>query len=147
MLQAVRWWHKLVAGCNFFASSGSVTVRNDKPSDTMKPIVELNETNFASEVLKAVGPVLVAFYASWCGPCKMLAPFLQQLAVEFTGKMKFARLNVDAAPGLAGSHDITGVPTLMLFRGGKAVDQLVGLASPPLLKMWLEKAANETVIA
>lgn len=113
----------------------------------MKTIIELNETNFEPEVLKAVGPVLVDFYAPWCGPCKMLAPFLEQLAVEFNGKMKFTKLNVDDAPELAGHYDITGVPTLILFRGGNAVDQMVGLVSPNLLKRWLEKAANETVIA
>ncbi|MGB7769443.1 MAG: thioredoxin [Verrucomicrobiia bacterium] len=113
----------------------------------MKSIIELNETNFEAEVLKAAGPVLVDFYAPWCGPCKMLAPFLEQLAIEFAGKLKFAKLNVDNAPELAGHYDITGVPTLMLFRGGKAIDQMVGQASAHLLKMWLEKAANETVIA
>jgi thioredoxin len=113
----------------------------------MKTIIELNETNFEPEVLKAVGPVLVDFYAPWCGPCKMLAPFLEQLAVEFNGKMKFAKLNVDDAPELAGHYDITGVPTLILFRGGQPVDHMVGLASPNLLKKWLAKAANETVIA
>ncbi|HKW30201.1 MAG TPA: thioredoxin [Verrucomicrobiae bacterium] len=113
----------------------------------MKSIIELNETNFEPEVLKAVGPVLVDFYAPWCGPCKMLAPLFEQLAVEFMGKMKFARLNVDGAAERAGNYDITGVPTLMLFRGGNAVDRMVGLNSPGLLKKWLEKAASETIIA
>ena len=109
----------------------------------MKTIIGLNETNFKAEVLDGVGPVLVDL----CGPCKMLAPFLEQLAVEFTGKIKFAKLNVDHAPTLAGLYEITGVPTLVLFRGGKAVDQMVGLVSPGLLKIWLEKTAGETVIA
>ena len=113
----------------------------------MKTIIELSETNFESEVLKAAGPVLVDFYAPWCGPCKMLAPFLEQLAVEFNGRVKFAKLNVDDAPELAGHYDITGVPTLMLFRGGNVIDPMVGLASPGLLKRWLEKAAHETVMA
>ena len=113
----------------------------------MKTIAELNETNFETEVLQAAGPVLVDFYAPWCGPCKMLAPFLEQLAIEFAGKMKFTKLNVDDALALAQHYDITGVPTLMLFRGGNPVDQMVGLASPNLLKQWLTKATNETVIA
>ncbi len=121
--------------------------RNNKPFEVMKTMIELNETNFEPEVLQAAGPVLVDFYAPWCGPCKMLAPFLEELAIEFAGKMKFAKLNVDDALELAQHYDITGVPTLMLFRGGQPVDQMVGLNSPNLLKQWLAKAANETVIA
>jgi len=113
----------------------------------MKNIVELNETNFEPEALAASGPVLVDFYASWCGPCKMLAPFLEQLAGEFAGKIKFAKLNVDDAPDVAGRYAITGVPTLMLFRDGQAVDKIVGFAAPRALKSWLEKAAGETVTA
>lgn len=113
----------------------------------MKNIIELNETNFETEVLKAVGPVLVDFYAPWCGPCQMIAPFLEQLAFEFAGKIKFAKLNVDHALKIAQQFNITSVPTLMLFRGGNPVDQSAGLTSPGWLKRWLEKAANETVIA
>lgn len=112
----------------------------------MKNIVELTESSFESEILQAQGPVLVDFYAPWCGPCKMLAPLLEQLAGEFAGKIKFAKLNVDDAPVLAARFQIAGVPTLMLFRGGQAVDQIVGLASPRSLKTWLERA-SETVSA
>ena len=113
----------------------------------MKNIIELNETNFESEVLKAAGPMLVDFYAPWCGPCKMLAPILEQLAGEFTGRVKFAKLNVDEAPELAGPYDITGVPTLMLFRGGKVIDRIVGLPSPRALKASLENAVREPALA
>jgi thioredoxin len=113
----------------------------------MKNIVELDEANFAPEVLQNRAPVLVDFYAPWCGPCKMLAPFLEQLAAEFTGRIKFAKLNVDDAPELAGRYNITGVPTLMLFRDGKMFDRVVGLGSPRSLKTWLEKAAEGVLFA
>ncbi len=113
----------------------------------MKNITELNETNFEPEVLRAAGPVLVDFYAPWCGPCKMLAPFLEQLAGEYNGRLKFAKANVDETTDLAARFGITGVPTLMLFRNGEAVDQVVGFPGPRALKTWLDKAAGKTITA
>jgi thioredoxin 1 len=107
----------------------------------MKNMIELTETNFETEVLQASVPVVVDFYAPWCGPCKMLAPILEQLAPQFEGRVKFVKLNVDEASELAGRYGIAGVPTLALFRGGQKIDTLVGLASPRALKSWLEAAA------
>jgi len=107
----------------------------------MKNIVELTGSSFETEVLRAAVPVVVDFFAPWCGPCKMLAPLLDQLAEEFQGRIKFTKLNVDDAPELAGRYEVTGVPTLALFRGGRQVDAIVGLASPKALKTWLENAA------
>jgi len=116
----------------------------------MKNIIELTETGFENEVLRSRGWVLVDFYAPWCGPCKMLAPFLDQLAGEFAGRVKFAKLNVDEAPGIAGQYEITGVPTLLLFRDGQPMDSVVGMVPPQTLKKWLEKAlaseANPTPV-
>jgi thioredoxin 1 len=111
----------------------------------MKNIIELTEANFEQEVLKAEGPVLVDFYAPWCGPCKMLAPLLEQLAGELAGELKFVKLNVDDAQELSADHKITGVPTLMLFRGGNVVDQVVGFPGPRVLKAWLDKAVGSAV--
>ncbi len=108
----------------------------------MENIVELTESNFESEVLRGATPVLVDFYATWCSPCKALAPLLEQFAEEFQGRIKFAKLNVEDALGVAGQFQVTGVPTLMIFRDGKVVDSMVGLASPKVLKSWLERGAS-----
>jgi thioredoxin 1 len=113
----------------------------------MKNIIELTEANFEQEVLKAEGPVVVDFYAPWCGPCKMLAPLFEQLAGELAGKLKFVKLNVDEAQELSADHEITGVPTLMLFRGGNVVDRVVGFPGPRVLKVWLDKAVGSAVSA
>ena len=110
----------------------------------MKNIIELNEAAFETEVLQAAGPVLVDFYAPWCGPCLMLAPLLEQFAGKFAGKIKFAKVNVDDAPALAGRFQITGVPTLMLFANGRLVDQIVGMPAPAKLKAWIEGSATES---
>ena len=107
----------------------------------MKDIIEANEQSFELEVTQAGVPVLVDFYAPWCGPCKMLAPVLDKLAQEFTGRAKVVKVNVDDAPGLAAEFGITGVPTMMFFQGPRLLDRLVGLASPRDLQARLEKFA------
>lgn len=110
----------------------------------MKDIIELSESSFEAEVLRADLPVVVDFYAPWCGPCKMLAPLLEQLTAEFQGRVKFTKANVDDTPKLAATYEITGVPTLALFRGGEWIDGLVGMVAPKTLKAWLEAAAGGT---
>ena len=112
--------------------------------ESMKNIIELSESSFETEVLRADLPVVVDFYAPWCGPCKTLAPLLEQLATEFQGRIKFAKANVDDTPELAATYQITGVPTLALFRGGEPIDALVGFVAPKALKSWLEGAATVT---
>jgi thioredoxin 1 len=113
----------------------------------MKNIVELTENTFEREVLQAGLPVVVDFYAPWCGPCKMIAPLLEQLAADFDGKLKFTKANVDDLPDVAAQYRIQGVPTLMLFRDGKPADQVVGFPGSRALKNWLEQAAGTPVAA
>ena len=103
-------------------------------------IIEVTEATFDREVLKATGPVVVDFYAPWCGPCKMIAPLLEQLAGEFSGSLKFAKLNVDDAPEWAGRYGVRGVPTLMLFGAGQVIDQAVGVDALKTLQIWIERA-------
>jgi thioredoxin 1 len=103
----------------------------------MNNITELTEASFETEVLRATGPVPVDFYAPWCGPCLMLAPLLEQLADDFADKVKFAKVNIDDAPALAGEYEISSVPTLMVFRDGDPVDQVEGFYGPRPFKAWL----------
>ena len=90
-------------------------------------LTQLNDENFASEVLESDLPVLVDFYATWCGPCKALTPIVEKLAGEFEGKMKMGKLNIDDAPGAPSQFSVRAVPTLVFFKGGKAVETMVGL--------------------
>jgi thioredoxin 1 len=88
--------------------------------------LHLDEKNFETEVLKSSLPVLVDFWAEWCGPCKMVGPIIDQLAVELAGKIKIAKVNVDESPELAGKFNVMSIPTMLIFKGGQPVDQLVG---------------------
>ncbi len=110
----------------------------------MNNVTELNPSSFEAEVLRADLPVVVDFYADWCGPCKMLAPFLDQLAAEYQGRIKFVKVNVDVAVDLAARYEVTGVPTLAVFRNGELVDTVVGLLPPKALKSRLERGAFGT---
>jgi thioredoxin 1 len=87
----------------------------------------LNDENFATEVLSSKLPVMVDFYATWCGPCKALAPIVEKLAQEYDGRLKVGKLNIDEAPQAPSQFGVRAVPTLVFFKGGKAVDTVVGL--------------------
>jgi thioredoxin 1 len=113
----------------------------------MKHIKELKADVLETEVLQALTPVLVDFYAPWCGPCKMLAPVLEQLAMDYAGRLASAKVDVDEAGELATRLGITGVPTLILFRDGHIVDKMVGLLPPSTLKARLEAAAVAPAVA
>lgn len=102
-------------------------------------IVVATKANFESEVLKSSTPVLVDFWAEWCGPCKMIAPMLDELANEYVGKAKVVKVNIDEHPELATQFRVTAIPTLLFFKGGQVVEQTVGAKSKRDLKASLDK--------
>src|SRR5205085_8066582 len=104
-------------------------------------IVQLNQQNFPVEVLQSSTPVLVDFWAEWCGPCKMITPILEELAEEYQGRLKIGKVNIDEQQALAAEYDIRAIPTLLLFKQGQVADQIVGLKSKRDLKASFERLA------
>ena len=105
-------------------------------------IVTLTETNFDEEVLKSPTPVLVDFWAEWCGPCKMIAPILDELAGEYDGKVKVGKVNIDDHQAIATQYGIRAIPTLLIFKDGQMVDKIVGLQPKQAIEAKLQRAAG-----
>ncbi|MDR1417922.1 MAG: thioredoxin [Endomicrobium sp.] len=100
--------------------------------------IELNESNFSQEVLSSDKPVLVDFWAPWCGPCKMLTPIIDELSAEYEGKAKIFKVNTDANMSLSSQYQITSIPCLILFKQGKIVQKIVGLKPKNDLKKLID---------
>jgi thioredoxin 1 len=113
----------------------------------MKPIIEVNEANFEREVLQSTQPVVVDFWADWCGPCKMLAPALEELAQEEEGRSVVAKVNVDENPALAMRFNIRSIPSLLYFSGGELRDQTIGVVSKKTILSKLAALRTETAHA
>ncbi|MBB3611495.1 thioredoxin [Rhizobium sp. BK602] len=103
--------------------------------------VKVDTSNFATEVLQSAEPVVVDFWAEWCGPCKMIAPSLEELSEKFEGKVKVAKLNIDENPDLAAQFGVRSIPTLAMFKGGEVADIKVGAAPKTALESWISSAA------
>lgn len=101
-------------------------------------VTELNKVNFEAEVLKSTVPVVVDFWASWCGPCRMISPLVDKMAEKYQGKVKFAKVNVDENSEIAAKYDVKSIPMLIFFKGGKQVDSSLGAVPESSLKPKVE---------
>lgn len=102
-------------------------------------LCEFTDSNFSTDVLASDQPVIVDFWAEWCGPCKMLTPIFEKLAVEFNGKVRMGKVNVDNNPQTAAKYGIVSIPALLFFKDGKVIDQHTGLLAAPALKTKIAK--------
>jgi thioredoxin 1 len=105
------------------------------------PTVKVTDSSFETDVLKASGPVVVDFWAEWCGPCRMIGPALEEISSEMNGQVTIAKINIDENPGIASQLGIRSIPTLMIFKDGQKVDQKIGAAPKGDLQRWIQKSA------
>jgi len=101
--------------------------------------IHITADNFDQKVLQADGPVIVDFWAEWCGPCKMIAPFLDEISKEMAGKVQIAKVNIDENPDLAAQFGVRSIPTLLMFKQGQIAETMVGAAPKSKLEAWIQK--------
>lgn len=104
-------------------------------------IINISDGNFEAEVLKSNIPTLVDFWASWCAPCRAIAPVIEEMAKDYSGRLKVTKMNVDENPSTPGKYGVRGIPTLILFKNGEIVEQLVGAVPKSQIKELIDKAS------
>jgi thioredoxin 1 len=102
--------------------------------------IAATDETFATDVLQSSGPVLVDFWAEWCGPCKMIAPALEEIGAEYQGKLRVVKVNIDENPQTPNTYGVRGIPTLILFKDGKPADTLIGAKPKSVLKDWVNSS-------
>jgi thioredoxin 1 len=105
----------------------------------LSDLTSVDQNNFQTEVLQATDPVLVDFWAPWCGPCRMVAPVVDKISQTYQGRLKVVKLNTDDSPSIAGKYEVSGIPALILFKGGEPVDRIVGYVPEKQLSAMVEK--------
>jgi thioredoxin 1 len=101
-------------------------------------IISSNDTNFENDVLKSEIPVIVDFWAEWCGPCKLLLPVFEEISEKYKGKIKFVKINIDDSPEVPSKYGVRGIPNLIMFKNGKNIDSKVGAIPKNSLEEWLD---------
>ena len=104
----------------------------------MSDLLQLTDENFQSKVIESDVPVLVDFWAPWCGPCRMVGPIVEELAGEYDGRVLFAKMNTDECPATPGQYGIMSIPSLLLFKDGELVDRAVGMRPKKALQAWID---------
>jgi thioredoxin 1 len=122
---------------NFGGETFSTRLHERQMSQNTKPVTD---ASFSTDVLQAQGPVLVDFWAEWCGPCKAIAPALEEIGAEYAGRLTIAKVNIDDNPRTPNDYNVRGIPTLVLFKDGKPVATKIGAAPKSALKDWVASA-------